>query len=76
MTMQIKASWSGDWWHCIVPCGSNCNPARVKEMRDWCRSNVGRQNNWVNWTVEDLHNHTNFVFYREQDAMMFALKWS
>lgn len=40
---------------------------------DWCNETLG----FENWELETIENHRQqFMFYREEDATMFRLKWS
>ena len=69
--MKVYKNGFFEFWHCVVPVGSNNNITKVKEMRRWCRSNCEG-----NWSREDLHNQSNFVFDLEKDVVLFALRWS
>jgi hypothetical protein len=45
-------------------------------MRKWCRENFGPSDEWRNinrWTYKF---QGKFIFVNEEDAMMFALRWS
>jgi len=54
----------------------------VLEVKQWCRNNIALSGpeSWHcrihAWTYERFDDHTNFVFDREQDAILFALRWS
>jgi len=71
MELTVKKSIF-DCWHCIVTCGLNNDPEQVANIISWCSKNFSRGQ----WGLEHLHNRTSFILYSEQDAMLFALRWS
>ncbi len=57
------------------------------EMKEWCRQNVGQERTWEVATGEwacfwsgghpnYLTDQYNWLFKNEQDAIMFALRWT
>ena len=70
MTVEVKLSWTEDFWHCTVPYSRRNNPGRAQEIRAWCRAN------FEHWNWEDLYTRTNIVLYREEDVALFVLRWS
>jgi hypothetical protein len=70
MTVEVKLSWTDDFWFCTVPCSINVNPNRAREIRAWCRANLKQ------WNWEDLYTKTNFVLFSEEDVALFVLRWS
>jgi hypothetical protein len=70
MTVEVKLSWTEEFWLCKVPYSRRNNPTRAQEIRTWCREN------FEHWNWEDLHAWTNIVLYREEDVALFVLRWS
>ena len=55
----------------------------IREIVQWCKDNVAlndptasRHSRKYAFTYERFSKSTNFVFDREQDAFLFALKWA
>ena len=54
----------------------------VHEVIDWCMDNIEPNDGTLyhcrkyTWTYERFPHGTNFVFDRETDALMFALRWA
>lgn len=60
-----------------------------RDMEQWCEQNIGKNKsnkNWVfnepkswedlgDWCMSSMFGNTFFYFKRDEDAMMFALKW-
>ena len=49
-------------------------------MMDWCRDSIGgggyiAHHDWDYWHIASMFGNSTFSFRREQDAVMFALKW-
>jgi len=69
-----------DTWHVMT------DHYRAEVLRDiirWCKDNVALNDPAVSYhcrkysfTYERFPRHTNFVFDREADALIFALKWA
>ena len=47
------------------------NPEKVKEMRKWVCDELKSECGYVG-----VHRQYNFLFYDEEDAMAFKLKWT
>jgi len=62
-----------------VPLGS-VNDEELVKIGGWLKSNVGKRawdgklNNRTSWDVRGAGYRT-FIFYREHDALLFALTW-
>ena len=72
-----------DDWHVVVQVG-DLEFLRRKEIIHWCKDNIelndgkGPYNHCRKYafTYELFPEYTNFVFDREKDAIIFALKWA
>jgi hypothetical protein len=69
-------------WHVMVD-HSQHNYSGFRAMKAWCLDNVKLNDPESShhcrkyaFTYERFPNCTNFVFDREADALMFALKWA
>jgi len=58
---------------------------RLRDIERWCRDNVGdgdwaprsefREDQNLQWSINQIFGHTYVRFRRDRDATMFALKW-
>lgn len=71
-----------DTWHVMVEHDRD-DLRKVQEMRVWCIKNIELNDLEVShhcrkyaFTYEPFPRATNFVFDREVDALLFALRWA
>jgi hypothetical protein len=71
-----------DTWHVMVSHDQH-NYGKFRLMRSWCFDNIALNDSSVSYhcrkysfTYERFPTQTNFVFDREVDAIMFALRWT
>ena len=69
-------------WHVMVQHDRD-DLQKVQEMRVWCIKNIKLNDpndsyhcRKYAFTYEQFPRETNFVFDREADALLFALKWA
>jgi hypothetical protein len=69
-----------DTWHVMT---DYCRSEDVREVKQWCFDNIALNDSSVSYhcrkysfTYERFPNCTNFVFDREADALLFALRWA
>lgn len=70
--IEVYKSSLGEFWHVLVPYGLYNDQNKVSEMRAWCRENCERGT----WSREDLHTRSNFVFDKEDDVVLFVMRWA
>ena len=56
---------------------------KLTEMRDWCTEKYGRialwkdaVNQYSRWTLSRKNKDAIFLFYKEEEATLFALRWA
>lgn len=67
-------------WHVMT---DYCKSTDVQLVKQWCFDNIALNDAKVSYhcrtyafTYERFPNCTNFVFDRERDALLFALRWA